>query len=268
MCSADGRAPAGGLCFGRSQRSSRLFPAPTASGDLNALLTAAQTALDGGNLAAAEQSYRAAVGKNPGSAAAQFGLGNALVRLGKLAEAEIAYKAALAADPRLIAAHANLGVTYYQMNQLPKAADAFIAALKLNPNDAATTYLLGAVRLQEKNLAEAEKLLLKARDLDPKLPEPYYGLGALYQLKGQKDRSHCRVRKVPRDRPRPGCAGRGICQERVEGVEGAVTGQRLRLSGAWHVGSVCAGPAFVCSTLACSDLAKGCAIGAGFVKNG
>jgi tetratricopeptide (TPR) repeat protein len=147
-----------------------VLAAPTASGDLNALLTAAQTA----------------VGKNPGSAAAQFGLGNALVRLGKLAEAEIAYKAALAADPKLIAAHANLGVTYYQMNQLPKAADAFIAALKLNPNDAATTYLLGAVRLQEKNLAEAEKLLLKARDLDPKLPEPYYGLGALYQLKGQK----------------------------------------------------------------------------------
>jgi len=163
-----------------------VLAAPVASGDLNALLTAAQTALDGGNLAVAEQSYRAAVGKNPGSAAAQFGLGNVLVRLGKLAEAEIAYKAALAADPRLIAAHANLGVTYYQMNQLPKAADEFIAALKLNPNDAATTYLLGAVRLQEKNLAEAEKLLLKARDLDPKLPEPYYGLGALYQVKGQK----------------------------------------------------------------------------------
>jgi tetratricopeptide (TPR) repeat protein len=158
----------------------------TASGDFDALLTAARTALDSGNLAAAEQSYRTAVGKNPGSAAAQFGLGNALVRLGKLAEAETAYKAALAADPGMIAAHANLGVTYYQMNQLAKAADEFNAALKLNPNDAATTYLLGAVRLQEKNLAEAEKLLLKARDLDPKLPEPYYGLGALYEQKGQK----------------------------------------------------------------------------------
>ena len=101
MCSADGRAPAGGLCFGSSSSCATVPPAPTASGDLNALLTAAQTALDGGNLAAAEQSYRAAVGKNPGSAAAQFGLGNTLVRLGKLAEAEIAYKAALAADPSI-----------------------------------------------------------------------------------------------------------------------------------------------------------------------
>ena len=202
-----------------------VLAAPTASGDLNALLTAAQTALDGGNLAAAEQSYRAAVGKNPGSATAQFGLGNALVRLGKLAEAEIAYKAALAADPKLIAAHANLGVTYYQMNQLPKAADEFIAALKLNPNDAATTYLLGAVRLQEKNLAEAEKLLLKARDLDPKLPEAYYGLGALVQAQWPEGRSHCRLREVSGGRSRPGSAGHGECQERVEGVEGAVMGR-------------------------------------------
>ena len=148
-----------------------------------------------------------------------------LVRLGKLAEAETAYKAALAADPGMIAAHANLGVTYYQMNQLPKAADEFTAALKLNPNDAATTYLLGAVRLQEKNLAEAEKLLLKARDLDPKLPEAYYGLGALYQAQRSEDRSHRCVREVPRDRPRPGSASRGVCQERAEGVEGAVIGR-------------------------------------------
>jgi len=161
-------------------------PVSTGSGDLGTLLAAAQAALDSGNLPAAEQNYRAAVGRSPGSADAQFGLGNALVRLGKLTEAETAYKAALAANPGMIAAHANLGVTYYQMGQLTKAADEFAAALKLNPNDAATTYLLGAVRLQEKNLAEAEKLLLKARDLDPTLPEVYYGLGTLYQLKGQK----------------------------------------------------------------------------------
>jgi tetratricopeptide (TPR) repeat protein len=159
---------------------------PPASGDFNALLTSAQAALDSGNLPAAEQSYRAAVGQNARSAAAQFGLGNVLVRAGKLAEAESAYKAALAADPGMAAAHANLGVTYYQMGQLTKAADEFTATLKANPNDAATTYLLGAVRLQENNLPEAEKLLLKARDLDPKLPEAYYGLGALYKLKGQK----------------------------------------------------------------------------------
>ena len=83
--------------------------APTVSGDLATLLTSAQAALDSGNLSAAEQGYREAVGRKPGSAAAQFGLGNVLVRLGKLVEAETAYKAAIAADPGMIAAHANLG---------------------------------------------------------------------------------------------------------------------------------------------------------------
>ena len=155
------------------------------SGDFNAALTAAQSALDAGDLSAAEQGYRAAVARNPASAQAQFGLGNALVRQSKLADAETAYKAALAADQNMAAAHANLGVVYYQMGQLSKAADEYNAALRTNPSDAQTTYLLGAVRLQENNLPEAERLLLKARDLDPKLPEVYYGLGVMYRLKGQ-----------------------------------------------------------------------------------
>jgi tetratricopeptide (TPR) repeat protein len=160
--------------------------ATSVAGDFNGLMATAQAALNANTLAAAEQSYRAAVSRDPKSTQAQFGLGNALVRQGKLAEAEAAYKAALAVDPNMTAARANLGVVYYQLGQLAKAADEFSAALKASPNDAATTYLLGAVRLQENNIAEAERLLLKARDLDPNLPEAYYGLGALYKLKGQK----------------------------------------------------------------------------------
>ncbi len=160
--------------------------APSVAGDFNALMATAQAALNANTVVAAEQSFRAAVSRDPKSAPAQFGLGNALVRQGKLSEAEAAYKAALAVEPNMTAAHANLGVVYYQLGQLAQAANEFGAALKLSPNDAATTYLLGAVRLQENNVGEAERLLLKARDLDPNLPEAYYGLGALYKLKGQK----------------------------------------------------------------------------------
>lgn len=63
--------------------------APTPSGDLSTTLAAAQQALDSGNLAAAEQGFRAAVALDARSAPAQFGLGNALVRQNKLTEAEI-----------------------------------------------------------------------------------------------------------------------------------------------------------------------------------
>lgn len=149
-------------------------------------LPTAQAALDAGDLAAAEQGFRAAVAGDPKSAQAQFGLGNVLVRQGKLADAATAYTAALALDPKLAAAHANLGVVYYQQGQLAQAAASFKAALAITPDDAQTTYLLAAVRIQENNLAEAETLLVKARALDPDLPEVYYGLGVLYKLKGQK----------------------------------------------------------------------------------
>lgn len=165
---------------------SLLPPATQPSGDAAGHLTAAQTALENGNLVLAEQEYRNAAALDPESARAQFGLGNVYVRLNHLSEAEAAFKAALALEPNMTSAHVNLGVTYYQMGQLSKAADELNAALRLEPDDAQTLYLLGAVRLQENNLSAAEELLLKARDLKPDLPEVYYGLGVLYKLKGQK----------------------------------------------------------------------------------
>ncbi len=168
-------------CSGRS-------PAPaTPSGDLASTLAAAQQALDTGNLAVAEQGFRAALALDARSAQAQFGLGNALVRQNKLPEAEAAYRAAIQADPQMSTAHANLGVVYYQQGSLTKAAESFNAALRLKADDPQTLYLLGAVRIQENNLAEAEKLLTRARDLAPDLPEVYYGLGVLHKLRGEKD---------------------------------------------------------------------------------
>ncbi len=161
----------------------------TPAGDFSTTLAAAQQALDSGNLAAAEQGFRAAIALDARSAQAQFGLGNAMVRQGKLAEAEAAYRAAIQADPQMSTAHANLGVVYYELNNLTKAAESFNAALRLKADDPQTLYLLGAVRIQENNLAEAERLLTRARDLAPDLPEVYYGLGALYKLLGEKDQA-------------------------------------------------------------------------------
>jgi tetratricopeptide (TPR) repeat protein len=155
-------------------------------GDLESYLSAGQAALDKGDLAAAEKAYQDAVALDPGSAKAQFGLGNVYVRTGRLTEAEQAYKAALAVEPNMAAGHANLGVTYYQMGQLGQAAAEFDAALKLEPDDPQTLYLMAVVRLQENDLPTAEQLLIQARDRKPDLPEVYYGLGVLYRLKGQK----------------------------------------------------------------------------------
>ena len=59
----------------RTPRHPQHSVAPTGGGDFNALMATAQAALDANNLAAAEQSFRAAVSRDPKSAQAQFGLG-------------------------------------------------------------------------------------------------------------------------------------------------------------------------------------------------
>ena len=185
-------------CSGTAQAVATLVPtdspAPTAivaltptrpSGDAATHLQAADAALKGNDLAAAEQEYKDALALDGQSARAQFGLGNVYVRQNKLFEAETAYKTALDLDPGLSSAHANLGVVYYQMGQFPKALEQYQAVLRSNPEDAETLYLMAAVYLQEQDLSSAEPLLIKARDLKPDLPEVYYGLGTLYKLKGQ-----------------------------------------------------------------------------------
>ncbi len=160
-------------------------PVTPISGDAASHVAAAGAALDRADLSTAEREYRNALALDSNSAAAQFGLGNVLVRQNRFSEAESAYKAALALDPNNGAALANLGVVYYQMGQLSRAGEELEAALRIEPNDPQTLYLLAAVRLQESNLEAAEPLLLKARDLNPDLPEVYYGLGVLYKFRGQ-----------------------------------------------------------------------------------
>ena len=63
---------------------SSTLTAPTPNSGLSAALAAGKAALEASNLAVAEQRYREAVAIDPQSAAAQLGLGNALVRQGKL----------------------------------------------------------------------------------------------------------------------------------------------------------------------------------------
>jgi Flp pilus assembly protein TadD len=159
---------------------------PLPAADVSAQTKQAQAALDAGNMPEAERLFRDAVSRNPGSADAQFGLGNVYFRQGRFAEAETAYRAAIAADPNLTAAHSNLGVVYYQQNQMQQAESEFNAALKLKPDDAPTLYLLAAVHIQNNKLKDAETLLNQAKTVQPNLAEVYYGLGALYNLQGKK----------------------------------------------------------------------------------
>ena len=159
---------------------------PQGGGDIDGLIAQGQAAIEAGKLSEAEKAFRDAVNLDPGSAGAQFGLGNVYIRQGQLAAAETAYRAAVNGNPDMASAHLNLGVVYYQMEQLSKAEEEFSAVLRLAPNDAQALYLLAAVRIQGQQYADAEKLLNQAKLAQPDLAEVYYGLGALYKLQGKK----------------------------------------------------------------------------------
>ncbi len=160
---------------------------PQGGGAIEAFVVQGQAALEAGNFSEAEKAFRDAVNLDPGSADAQFRLGNVYIRQGQLAAAETAYRAAADINPDMASAHLNLGVVYYQMEQWNKAEEEFRTVLQLAPGDAQALYLLAAVRIQERQYAEAENLLLQAKLAQPDLAEVYYGLGALYKLQEKPD---------------------------------------------------------------------------------
>lgn len=181
-----GRAPSSSTPPAGTQPPPLSAGTPHEDGGIETLLAQGQSAIEEGNLSEAEKAFRDAINLDPGSADAQFGLGNVYIRQGQLAAAEAAYRAAVNSNPNMSSAHLNLGVVYYQMEQLSKAEEEFSAVLRLAPNDAQALYLMAAVRIQGKQYAEAEKLLNQAKLAQPDLAEVYYGLGALYKLQGKK----------------------------------------------------------------------------------
>jgi tetratricopeptide (TPR) repeat protein len=68
-----------------------------------------------GDLAAAEEHYRAALASRPADPTAAFNLGVVLEDLGRLEEAAASYETALAADGRFADAHYNLAGVYEQL---------------------------------------------------------------------------------------------------------------------------------------------------------
>lgn len=154
--------------------------------DAQALLDAAQAALDQGQYDKAVADFQAALAQSK-SLDGYFGLGNALTNLGRIDEAIAAYQEALKINPNDIPTLTNLGVAYYQQGRLREAQDTFRKVLSLDPDDAETHYLLAAALIQAGDLAAAEQELNRALELKPNLPEARFGMGMLRRLQGRTD---------------------------------------------------------------------------------
>ena len=119
------------------------------------LLAQAVAAHRAGDLATAEERYRALLRRWPRDARVHANLGAALRAQGRLAEAASECREAIALDPALADAHHNLGNALAAAGDFDAAVDAFERAAALVPDDADTRSALAdaSVRVAEAHLA-------------------------------------------------------------------------------------------------------------------
>jgi tetratricopeptide (TPR) repeat protein len=133
--------------------------------------------LQEGRLEEALALFRKAVTINPGSAAAQTGVGNALQALGRHEEAIERYRRALTGRPQDGYAYNNLGNSYSALGRLEEAADCFRQAVARQPELAAAHGNLGNALLALNRLEEAVASYEAALALNPMLGGFHSNLG-------------------------------------------------------------------------------------------
>ena len=141
----------------------------------------------------AEESFRDAIGRDEGYAAAWAGLAEALASLvsyqhrppePSLEEAERAARRALELDPSLAGGHSALGYVLFLDRRGPSALRSLYRAVDLRPGDsnalAWLAYALGPLGFWEEGILHMER----AGRLDPTSPQIHYALGERYVLAG------------------------------------------------------------------------------------
>jgi tetratricopeptide (TPR) repeat protein len=193
----------------------------TAAMNVSEQLTVGRNHHRAGNLAAAEQIYRAilageprhaealhllgvlahqtghpqpaselirqAIAANPRAGYFHNNLGNALRDLGQFADARAAYETALRLEPRSADAHSNLGNVLRDQGHLPEAIDAYRRAAALQPDDADVHSNLGNALREMGRSQEALAECEVAVELDEKHAAAHGNLGNVYRDLGRFD---------------------------------------------------------------------------------
>lgn len=111
--------------------------------------------------------------------------GNELLREGNVAEAQQAFRAALQHDPENVRALALLGLAYFRGNDYDEARPIYEELCTLLPDDPANHLNLGLVRLKLGDTAAAIEALEESRRLDPSQGRAVNYLGLAYARAGR-----------------------------------------------------------------------------------
>ncbi|MDA8049270.1 MAG: tetratricopeptide repeat protein [Rhodospirillales bacterium] len=150
----------------------------------------------------AAQSYRAAIRLAPEYAAAHNNLASALDALGRPEEAEFHYRAAIACQPHLAEPHANLGALLSRLGRPEEAQACLRQALALAPDFPEALNTLGTVLAARGELAAAEAASRQALALDPAYAEAHNNLGVQLFSQGRFEESLSTLATALRLKPR------------------------------------------------------------------
>jgi tetratricopeptide (TPR) repeat protein len=160
-------------------------PSSNSSSDLDE----AESLLQKGQYAAAEERLLAITRKQSSSAQAWFDLGFAESHLGKFTEAAVAYKKAVELNPKWFEANLNLGLTLARSGVSPEAASALRAATQLKPTTGGDHALSNAwfslaEVVRDSSPQEAIAAFKKAAELNPQNGAAFLGAAKLMQAQG------------------------------------------------------------------------------------
>jgi tetratricopeptide (TPR) repeat protein/peroxiredoxin len=132
----------------------------------------------------AEASFRLALGDDPSSAEALYGLGSIYLKQGKTPEARASFEAATkaqASNPETLAnAWNNLGLLATREGRIAESITYFQAALELSPDHLVALENLGNAYRQQRRWDDARKVLEHAVAVGPEDPGANYSLGMVW----------------------------------------------------------------------------------------
>jgi tetratricopeptide (TPR) repeat protein len=152
-----------------------------------------------------EASFRLALGDDPSSAEALYGLGSVYLKQDKNDEARESFERATklqASYPDTLAnAWNNLGLLATREGKTAEAIPYFQEALRRNPDHLVALENLGNAYRQEKDWDQARTTLERAVKVSPDDPEANYSLGMVFAQMDDSDRAYQYLQKALTVRP-------------------------------------------------------------------
>jgi len=153
----------------------------------------------------AEESFRLALGEEPDSAEALYGLGSVYLKKGKNNDARVTFERATKGQAdypdTLPNAWNNLGLLATRGGRSADAVPYFQQALKLSPNHLIALENLGNAYRQLKRWDDARATLEQAVAVSPDDAEANYSLGMVFAQTNDTDRAYERLQTALKSRP-------------------------------------------------------------------